>query len=130
MGRGDELLKMLGTAKDDHTRVEAFKALLALAESDKVVENQHKARATSLLMSISNSSEDSEYMTYKYKLLRRFQDLKYDIWNLLVRGQSQGMRREIPKSPFGSNELRKQKEARRKLITRRQALRDEAWGAN
>ncbi|KAK9162103.1 hypothetical protein Syun_003005 [Stephania yunnanensis] len=79
MGGGDELLKMLGTAKDDHTRIEAFKALLALAESDEAVENLHKAGAKSVIMSISKSSEDSEVMNYKYKLLRRFQDLKYDV---------------------------------------------------
>ncbi|KAK9095904.1 hypothetical protein Sjap_021401 [Stephania japonica] len=79
MGGGDELLKMLGTAKDDHTRVEAFKALLALTESDEAVENLHKAGASSVIMSISKSSEDSEVMNYKYKLLQRFQDLKYDV---------------------------------------------------
>ncbi|KAK9122906.1 hypothetical protein Sjap_012508 [Stephania japonica] len=43
---------------------------------------------------------------------------------------AQGMGQKIPKSPFGSNELRKQEEARKKRITTRQALRDEAWGAD
>ncbi|KAK9156863.1 hypothetical protein Scep_003437 [Stephania cephalantha] len=43
---------------------------------------------------------------------------------------AQGMGHKIPKSPFGSNELRKQEEARRQRIITRQALRDEAWGAD
>ncbi|KAK9090544.1 hypothetical protein Sjap_023721 [Stephania japonica] len=43
---------------------------------------------------------------------------------------AQGMGQKIPKSPFGSNLLRKQDEARRKRITTRQALRVEAWDAD
>ncbi|KAK9130667.1 hypothetical protein Sjap_011154 [Stephania japonica] len=38
---------------------------------DETVENLHEARATSVLMTILKSSEDSEFMNYKYKLLRR-----------------------------------------------------------
>ncbi|KAI4389294.1 hypothetical protein MLD38_001533 [Melastoma candidum] len=41
---------------------------------------------------------------------------------------AQGMGLKLPSTSFGSRELRKQEEARKNRIVRRQKLKDDAWG--
>ncbi|GLT27629.1 hypothetical protein SLA2020_026130 [Shorea laevis] len=79
MGGLQELLNMLGGAKDDRTRKEALKALSALSQSDEVVGALHNAGAISVIRSTPDTSQDAEIEKFKSNLLKRFQDLKYDI---------------------------------------------------
>ncbi|OVA17237.1 hypothetical protein BVC80_1837g33 [Macleaya cordata] len=78
LGGDRELLNMLNAAKDDRTRKEALEALVALSNSDEVVGALYQAGAISVIRSTPTSSEDAEVLTYKSKLLKRFQDLKYE----------------------------------------------------
>ncbi|KAL1825295.1 hypothetical protein DCAR_0313434 [Daucus carota subsp. sativus] len=78
MGGAQELVNMLGVAKDDSTRKEALKALLALSHSDEAVGALHNAGAISVIRATPNVVEDSEVEKHKFDLLKRFQDLKYD----------------------------------------------------
>ncbi|GLU17030.1 hypothetical protein SLE2022_334290 [Rubroshorea leprosula] len=79
MGGLQELLNMLAGAKDDRTRKEALKALSALSQSDEVVGALHNAGAISVIRSTLDTSQDAEIEKFKSNLLKRFQDLKYDI---------------------------------------------------
>lgn len=78
MGGAHGLVNMLETAKDNHTRSEALKAIAALAHSDEAVGALHSAGAISVIRSAGGSVEDAEIKEHKSKLLKRFQDLKYD----------------------------------------------------
>ncbi|KAK6929541.1 hypothetical protein RJ641_005746, partial [Dillenia turbinata] len=82
-----ELVNMLGNAKDEKTRKEALKALAALAPSvlkpaqtiaDDAVGALHHAGAVSIVKFTPNSLEDAEFLKYKSTLLKRFQELRYD----------------------------------------------------
>uniref|UniRef100_A0A2N9J7L6 Armadillo repeat-containing domain-containing protein n=1 Tax=Fagus sylvatica TaxID=28930 RepID=A0A2N9J7L6_FAGSY len=97
IGGAQELLNMLGAAKDDRTRKEALKALTALSHSgswfghgmgndhsneeievytqDEAVRALHHAGAVSVIRSAPDSFEDAEVEKYKSSLLKRFQDL-------------------------------------------------------
>lgn len=77
MGGAQELLNMLGAAKDDRTRKEALKALAALSLSDGAVDTLHRAGGISVVKSIPDSIEDADVMKYKSSLLKRFEDLRY-----------------------------------------------------
>jgi len=70
------LLTMLETAKDDKTRKEALKTLVALSLSDLAAEALHQAGAIHIVSSTPNSSEYAEVETYKSSLLKRFEELK------------------------------------------------------
>lgn len=76
MGGVQELVNMLGAAKDDRTRKEALKALLALSQSDQVVIALNQAGAKSVIRSTIDSSVDAEIMSYKSNLLKKFEDVK------------------------------------------------------
>ncbi|KAF9599492.1 hypothetical protein IFM89_038586 [Coptis chinensis] len=78
LGGAQGLLNMLEVAKDDRTRKEALKALLALSQSNEVALALHQAGANSVIRSISDSSKDAEIMSYKSRLLKKFQDLRID----------------------------------------------------
>ncbi|XAR71885.1 hypothetical protein NMG60_11018335 [Bertholletia excelsa] len=79
MGGAEELLNMLGAAKDERTQKEALKALLALSPSDEAVGVLYRAGATSVIQSTPDSSEDADIMKYKLNLLNRFRELRYDV---------------------------------------------------
>ncbi|KAF8397001.1 hypothetical protein HHK36_018639 [Tetracentron sinense] len=79
MGGVQKLLNMLGAAKDDRTRKEALKALVALSHSDEAVAALHQAGAISVVKSTPDSLENAEVTSYKSSLLKKFEDLKYDI---------------------------------------------------
>ncbi|XP_044507775.1 uncharacterized protein LOC123227156 [Mangifera indica] len=79
IGGAQELVNMLAEARDDRTRKEAFKALAALSGSDEAVGALHHAGAMSIIKSTPQSFEDTEIEKYKSSLLKRFQDLRYDI---------------------------------------------------
>ncbi|KAK9913817.1 hypothetical protein M0R45_037625 [Rubus argutus] len=79
MGGAQELVNMLGAAKDDRTRKEALKALSALSHSDQAVGALHQAGAISVIRAAPDSLENAEIEKYKSGLLQRFQDLRYDI---------------------------------------------------
>ncbi|XP_062092410.1 uncharacterized protein LOC133798208 [Humulus lupulus] len=79
VGGAHELLKMLEAAKDDRTRKEALKALSAISKSDKAVGALHQAGAAAIINSTPNSLQNVEVEQYKSSLLKRFQDLKYDV---------------------------------------------------
>ncbi|PON83232.1 Coatomer beta subunit [Trema orientale] len=79
IGGAQELLKMLEAAKDDRTRKEALKALSAISHSDEAVGALHHAGAIAIIKSTPGSSENVEVEKYKSSLLRRFQELKYDV---------------------------------------------------
>ncbi|KAL4350040.1 hypothetical protein HN51_031127 [Arachis hypogaea] len=79
MGGAKELLNMLSTAKDDRTRKAALEALAALSQSDKVLASLHNAGAISIIRSVPNSLEDAEVEKFKLSLMKRFQDLRYDL---------------------------------------------------
>ncbi|KAL6977529.1 hypothetical protein U1Q18_026328 [Sarracenia purpurea var. burkii] len=79
IGGAEELLNMLGSAKDDRTRKEALKALVALSLSDEAVGFLYRAGAISVIRSTPNSSEDVEVEKHKLSLLNRFRDLRFDI---------------------------------------------------
>uniref|UniRef100_A0A5B7BP48 ARM repeat superfamily protein n=1 Tax=Davidia involucrata TaxID=16924 RepID=A0A5B7BP48_DAVIN len=78
IGGAQELLNMLGAAKDDRTRKEALKALVALSPLDEAVGALNHAGAISVIRSTPDSAEDAEVEKYKLSLLKRFQDLRYD----------------------------------------------------
>ncbi|KAK4579582.1 hypothetical protein RGQ29_029308 [Quercus rubra] len=78
-GGAQELVNMLGAAKDDRTRKEALKALTALSHSDEAVRALHLAGAISVIRSAPHSVEDADVEKYKSSLLKRFQDLRYDV---------------------------------------------------
>ncbi|XP_047328683.1 uncharacterized protein LOC124932122 [Impatiens glandulifera] len=73
MGGGEELLSMLESSKDDKTRKEALKALVALSSSEEVVGALHKAGAVSIITGTPTSSMDAEIEKYKLSLLNKFQ---------------------------------------------------------
>ncbi|CAM8962064.1 unnamed protein product [Rhodiola kirilowii] len=79
MGGADGLVKMLGSAKDDKTKNEALKALAALSASDEAVAALYHAGVISAIRSVPDSRDNVEAMQYKSNLLKRFQDLKYDL---------------------------------------------------
>ncbi|KAK3003175.1 hypothetical protein RJ639_018073 [Escallonia herrerae] len=85
IGGALELVNMLGTAKDDRTRKESLKALVALSHSvpfsnsaDEAVGALHNAGAISIIRSTPDSVEDAELVKHKLDLLKRFEDLKFD----------------------------------------------------
>ncbi|XP_058080611.1 uncharacterized protein LOC131228762 isoform X3 [Magnolia sinica] len=78
MGGAQKLLSMLEGAKDDCTRKEALKALVALSHSDGAVGALHQAGAIPVINSTPDSFDDAEVTSYKSSLLKRFQDLKYN----------------------------------------------------
>ncbi|RRT46928.1 hypothetical protein B296_00037181 [Ensete ventricosum] len=79
MGGAQDLLNMLKTAKDDKTRKQALKALVALSHSYEAAEALHQADAIAIVSSTPNSLEYAEVETYKSSLLKRFQELKHEI---------------------------------------------------
>ncbi|KAJ1394111.1 Armadillo-type fold [Sesbania bispinosa] len=79
MGGAEELLNMLSMAKDDRTRKEALNALTALSQSDEVLASLHRAGAISIIRSAPNSVEDADVEKFKLSLMKRFQDLRYDV---------------------------------------------------
>ncbi|KAG8501375.1 hypothetical protein CXB51_003475 [Gossypium anomalum] len=79
IGGAQELLNMLGSARDERTQKEALKALSALSKSDEAVKALHNAGAISVIKSTPDTFEDAEIGVYKSNLLKRFQDLRYDI---------------------------------------------------
>ncbi|CAL9144689.1 unnamed protein product [Musa hybrid cultivar] len=79
MGGALDLLNMLKTAKDDKTRKQALKTLVALSHSDEAAEALHQADAIAIVSSTPNSVEYAEVETYKSSLLKRFQELKHEI---------------------------------------------------
>ncbi|KAE9608044.1 hypothetical protein Lalb_Chr08g0231351 [Lupinus albus] len=79
IGGHKELLNMLSTAKDDRTRKAALTALDALSRSDAVLASMHRAGAVSIIKSSPNSLEDADVEKFKLSLMKRFQDMKYEI---------------------------------------------------
>ncbi|XP_039009911.1 uncharacterized protein LOC120138526 [Hibiscus syriacus] len=79
IGGAQELLNMLGSAKDERTQKEAMKALSALSNLDEAVKALHNAGAISVIKSTPDTFEEAEIGTYKSNLLKRFQDLRCDI---------------------------------------------------
>ncbi|KAF6170549.1 hypothetical protein GIB67_031957, partial [Kingdonia uniflora] len=78
LGGAHGLINMLKAVKDDRTRKETLRALVALARTDISVGSLHLAGASSVISYTPDSSEDAEVMGYKSSLLKRFQDLKFD----------------------------------------------------
>ncbi|ONK74328.1 uncharacterized protein A4U43_C03F5110 [Asparagus officinalis] len=76
MGGVPGLLNMLETGKDDKTRKEALKALVALSYSGVAAEALHQAGAVPIVNSTPNSSEHAEVEVYRSSLLKRFEELK------------------------------------------------------
>ncbi|CAF2047911.1 unnamed protein product [Brassica napus] len=75
LGGAQELLHMLGAAKDDKTRKEALKALAALSKSGKSSANFLGSKgALSIVKSTPDSSEDSDISTYKSNILKKLDD--------------------------------------------------------
>ncbi|KAJ0086500.1 hypothetical protein Patl1_07026 [Pistacia atlantica] len=83
---------MLWDAGDYYTRLQTLKALVALSGSDEAVGALHRARAISVIKSTLQSLDgakifvrstpqffEAEIEKYKSSLLKRFQDLRYDI---------------------------------------------------
>ncbi|KAG6516957.1 hypothetical protein ZIOFF_020333 [Zingiber officinale] len=79
LGGARELLNMLKTAKDDKTRKEALKALVALSHSDEAAGALHQEGAVPIISSTPNSLEYTEVEAYKSSIMKRFQELKYEI---------------------------------------------------
>ncbi|MBA0697679.1 hypothetical protein Goari_021209 [Gossypium aridum] len=88
IGGAQELLNMLGSARDERTQKEALKALSALSKddsdivstiADEAVKALHNGGAISVIKSTPDTFEDAEIGAYKSNLLKRFQDLRYDI---------------------------------------------------
>lgn len=77
MGGAKDLLNMLKGAKDDKTRKEALKAIVALSHSDSAAESLHQAGAIPIINSTPNSTEYAEIEVYKANLLKRFEELNY-----------------------------------------------------
>uniref|UniRef100_A0A453H1P7 Uncharacterized protein n=3 Tax=Aegilops tauschii subsp. strangulata TaxID=200361 RepID=A0A453H1P7_AEGTS len=76
MGGAQEILNVLEGAKDDKTRKEALKALVALAKSDKAAGFLDKAGAYAIVSSTPNSPEYAEIEACKTSLLKTFDQLK------------------------------------------------------
>uniref|UniRef100_A0A8R7U3Z6 Uncharacterized protein n=1 Tax=Triticum urartu TaxID=4572 RepID=A0A8R7U3Z6_TRIUA len=76
MGGAQEILNVLEGAKDDKTRKEALKALVALAKSDKAAGFLDKAGAYAIVASTPNSPEYAEIEACKTSLLKTFDQLK------------------------------------------------------
>ncbi|KAH0912209.1 hypothetical protein HID58_035530 [Brassica napus] len=77
LGGAQELLHMLGAAKDDKTRKEALKALAALSKSGKSYEAANflgSKGALSIVKSTPDSAEDSDISTYKSNILKKLDD--------------------------------------------------------
>nr|ACJ83859.1 unknown [Medicago truncatula]AFK47511.1 unknown [Medicago truncatula] len=79
LGGGKELINMLSTAKDDRTRKAALNALSQLSQSDEVLASLYRAGAISVIRSAPSSLEDADIEKFKSSLMKRFQDLKYDV---------------------------------------------------
>ncbi|XP_074557974.1 uncharacterized protein LOC141813873 [Curcuma longa] len=79
LGGARELLNMLKTAKDDKTRKEALKALVALSHSDEAAGALHQEGAAAIISSTPNSLEFAEVEAHKSSILKRFQELKYEM---------------------------------------------------
>ncbi|XP_077246203.1 ARM repeat superfamily protein isoform X1 [Tasmannia lanceolata] len=75
IGGAQQLLNMLEDAKDDRTRKEALKALVALSFSDAAVGVLHQAGAIPILNS-TEISQDVEVVNYKSSLLKRLHGKK------------------------------------------------------
>ncbi|TVU45778.1 hypothetical protein EJB05_05280 [Eragrostis curvula] len=78
MGGAQELLIVLEGAKDDKTRKEALKALIALSKSEEAARFLDKAGAYAIVSSTPepSSPEFAEIETYKTSLLKAFDQLK------------------------------------------------------
>uniref|UniRef100_A0ACD6A410 Uncharacterized protein n=1 Tax=Avena sativa TaxID=4498 RepID=A0ACD6A410_AVESA len=76
MGGAQGILEVLEGAKDDKTRKEALKALVALSKSDKAAKFLDKAGASAIVTSTPNSPEYDEIETCKTSLLKAFDQLK------------------------------------------------------
>ncbi|KQK13859.1 uncharacterized protein LOC100841601 [Brachypodium distachyon] len=76
MGGAQEILNVLEGAKDDKTRKEALKALVALSKSDKAAGFLDKAGAYAIVSSTPNSPEYAEIEACKTRLLKAFDQLK------------------------------------------------------
>ncbi|EFH54332.1 binding protein [Arabidopsis lyrata subsp. lyrata] len=77
MGGAQELLLMLGSAKDDKTRKEALKALAALSKSGQSYEAANflgSNGALSIVKSTPDSLEDSDISTYKSNILEKLHE--------------------------------------------------------
>ncbi|RID47250.1 hypothetical protein BRARA_I03864 [Brassica rapa] len=74
LGGAQELLHMLGAAKDDKTRKEALKALAALSKSDEAANFLGSKGALSIVKSTPDSAEDSDISTYKSNILKKLDD--------------------------------------------------------
>ncbi|KAF8102035.1 hypothetical protein N665_0201s0325 [Sinapis alba] len=74
LGGAQELLHMLGAAKDDKTRKEALKALAALSKSDEAANFLGSKGALFIVKSTPDSSEDSDISTYKSNILKKLDD--------------------------------------------------------
>ncbi|XP_004500540.1 uncharacterized protein [Cicer arietinum] len=79
MGGVEELINMLSTAKDDRTRKAALNALAELSHSDEVLASLHRAGGIPVIRSAPSSLEDADVERFKLSLMKRFQDLKYDV---------------------------------------------------
>ncbi|KAK2388135.1 hypothetical protein P8452_26186 [Trifolium repens] len=79
LGGDKELINMLSTAKDDRTRKAALNALAKLSHSDEALASLHRAGAISVIRSAPSSLEDADVEKFKLSLMKRFQDLKYDV---------------------------------------------------
>ncbi|KMZ73517.1 ARM repeat superfamily protein [Zostera marina] len=78
IGGAKYLLNMLESAKDDRTRKEALKALVALSHSEQVAGVLHQSGVLPIIISTPNSLEYIDIENYKSKLMKRYEDLKYD----------------------------------------------------
>lgn len=78
MGGAHDLLTMLEGAKDDKTRKEALKALLALSHSDAVSKVLQQAGAAVLVAAAPDSSDFTEIGNYKSCLLNRFREFEHN----------------------------------------------------
>ncbi|KAI5390337.1 hypothetical protein KIW84_075593 [Lathyrus oleraceus] len=79
LGGDKELINMLSTAKDDRTRKVALNALAELSQSDEVLASLHRAGAIPIIRSAPSSLEDADVEKFMSSLIKRFQDLKYDM---------------------------------------------------
>ncbi|KAF0910038.1 hypothetical protein E2562_001278 [Oryza meyeriana var. granulata] len=76
MGGAQELLNVLEGAKDDKTRKQVLKALVALSKSEEAAGFLDKAGAYAIVSSTPNSPEYAEIETYKISILKTFDELK------------------------------------------------------
>ncbi|KAK3149776.1 hypothetical protein QOZ80_3AG0222570 [Eleusine coracana subsp. coracana] len=78
MGGAQELLNVLEGAKDDKTRKEALKALVALSKSEEAARFLDKAGAYAIVSSTPDpkAPEFAEIETYKASILKAFDELK------------------------------------------------------